>query len=302
MSQSSVVIKDNKRKVNVSDNCLKLMMNPQIVSSTNSHFRIAILVVLTVIFIYILDDIILWRTLFVLISIPFYFYGQQYQSKYNYSARHPVYTLIEKYGWDKFYDHLIEYVNTCSQIKARDDLEHSTGYQIYRFFGDTFPEWNEYNIITRGLILEPSKQKVIASPFIKFFSYHEYDDEIQKEISSLFDKETAENKVEICDKMDGSFGILFYCEYLKQWRIVTQGSFHSEQAKWATNYLHCKCKNHSEHLIKGHTYLMKIICSKYKILINYPFEGLMMLSAYNDKGFEYIYRYLSELCDKINGF
>eukprot|EP01084_Bolivina_argentea_P099217 178349_1 len=309
MKSSSVLITDNKIKVNISDKCLHMMMNAY--RSPNNILRqnligtvsfIAIVIILAVI-----PTLNIWIALAFAISISIIF-KKQYtrnkndKSKYNYCARHPVYTLIEQHGWRAFYNELTNYVNDWSQIVAKSDLTHPTGYQIYRFYGDTFPKWTEYNSITRGLILQPSKQKVIGKPFVKFFSYHEFDDKTQKKISELFLSETAENKIEIFDKMDGSLGILFYCEYLKQWRIVTKGSFQSEQSIWASNYLHSNCSNHNKYLIKGHTYLMEIICSKYKVLIDYPFEGLVMLAGYNDTGFEYNYKYLCDICKQINGF
>ena len=54
-------------------------------------------------------------------------------------------------------------------------------------------------------------------------------------------------------------------------------------------------------MIKGHTYLLEIICHKYEILIKYPFEGLILLHAYNQNGYEYTFQYLSEICSKIHG-
>lgn len=128
-------------------------------------------------------------------------------------------------------------------------------------------KWDEFICMCRGLILDIDKKEFVAIPFYKFFNVGE-----KKKI----DKDEEIGECSITEKLDGSLGIIYF--YNEKWRISTRGSFNSPQSKWAQEYLDRQDYN----LVKGNTYLVEIIYKLNKIVCNYDFEGLFLLSI-NDK-------------------
>lgn len=135
-------------------------------------------------------------------------------------------------------------------------------------------KWDELICMCRGLIIDIDKKKIVAIPFYKFFNVGE---------KKKFDKNEEIGECKITEKLDGSLGIIYF--YDNKWRVSTRGSFNSPQSKWAQEYLDKQNYN----LIEGNTYLVEIIYKQNKIVCNYNFEGLFLLSA-NDKNGNEIYR------------
>lgn len=98
--------------------------------------------------------------------------------------------------------------------------------------------------------------------------------------------------------MDGSLGIVYFHD--GSWNVATRGSFTSDQSRWAENWLHENIKPYHQ-LDQNVTYLCEIIYASNRIVINYPFEGLVMLGAYNRvTGVELDYdRDLRPLCERV---
>ena len=88
-------------------------------------------------------------------------------------------------------------------------------------------EWNPVTRQCRGLIYNIETGDIIARPFPKFFNYG------QPGADEIDPNETAY----VTDKMDGSLGIAYRTPD-GELAIATRGSFHSEQAGWATEWLH----------------------------------------------------------------
>ena len=132
-------------------------------------------------------------------------------------------------------------------------------------------QWNEFSLISRGFILDVAAKKIVALSFPKFFNWGE---------TGYF---LPDEPFTITDKKDGSLGIVFY--HGGKWNVATRGSFHSEQARWAAEWLH---KNvNTETMSKHYTYLAEIIYHENKIVIPYDFEGLVLIGAYDlTTGFE----------------
>ena len=102
-------------------------------------------------------------------------------------------------------------------------------------------------------------------------------------------------EINIHEKMDGSLGIMFYCEKYEKWRINTRGSFHSAHAQWATQFI-LNYVDMSKGFIKGDTYLFEILNSdKFRETIYYDFQGLVLLAAYNSDGYEYTFEHLKKI-------
>ena len=134
-------------------------------------------------------------------------------------------------------------------------------------------QWNVFTMIARGLVLDLKERKVVATPFIKFFNYGEVNN------SSIdFKSEFTAH-----EKMDGSLGIVFFAK--DQWMTATGGSFASEQAIWGNKWLHSHVN--MEAMDCTNTYLFEIIYPENKIVVNYDFSGLVLLSIFNNFGIEY---------------
>lgn len=116
--------------------------------------------------------------------------------------------------------------------------------------------WNQATTQCRGLIVD-HHGIVQARPFPKFWNHNE------PEAGEL----DLDAPVEVADKMDGSLGIGFV--YNDEFVIATRGSFHSEQAAWATRYWNQteigKFSTPNPH----YTYLFEIIYPQNRIVLDY---------------------------------
>ena len=133
--------------------------------------------------------------------------------------------------------------------------------------------WNVFTLISRGLILCPSQKKVVCQPLIKFFNYGE----------TLYLPENESFRS--TTKMDGSCIFLWF--WNNKWNCSTRGSFSSEQAIWAENWFHTNCA--ISELVPGRTYIFEVIYAENRIVITYDFEGLVLITGYDENGNEFLY-------------
>lgn len=129
--------------------------------------------------------------------------------------------------------------------------------------------WDEYTLLARGLIIDRAAQKVVATPFPKFFNHGEMQDRI------------PDLPFETFEKVDGSLIIIYF--YNGEWRTATKGSFNSAQAQWANKFL--QQRDLSE-LIPGWTYLAEAVYPENRIVVSYDIEGLILLGIYDPTGQE----------------
>lgn len=151
--------------------------------------------------------------------------------------------------------------------------------------------WDEVTTKCRGLIVNVKTGEFLSNPFEKFFNYGEYEVDLP-----------AEQPV-ITEKYDGSLGILYWLDG-KPW-IATRGSFTSDQAMWATNWFR-KYINEND-CDPEITYLFEIIFASNRIVVNYPFEGLVFLCGRHIKtgrehGPEFINRRIPRLKETPFGY
>lgn len=168
---------------------------------------------------------------------------------------HPAYSI----SYDDLYNGLIENVkNGCITVTKKDDLE------LFTYTKSTVyaKNWNIYTIVSRGLILDVKNKKIIATPFPKFFNFGE-----NVNIPNL--------QFIVEEKMDGSLGICYY--YNNKWNFATKGSFSSNQALHAEEKLN---KINTQYLDKDCTYLFEILYPDNTIVINYNYDGLVLLGGY----------------------
>jgi RNA ligase len=195
-------------------------------------------------------------------------------------GQHPA----RKLDFDALYSGLMEQVKSkYIRLSRHNELE------LFTYSQSTVYErnWNLYTLISRGLILHPPSKAVIATPFPKFFNYGEMEGGEHPELCS--------DSI-IYEKMDGSLAIVFY--FGGEWHCATKGSFTSGQALWAKKWINQHAAR--DKLIKGHTYLFEIIYPENKIIVDYDYSGLVLLSAYDSDGFEYSHNDLVNLAETCN--
>lgn len=137
-------------------------------------------------------------------------------------------------------------------------------------------EWNEFELMSRGLILNASTGCVIARPFDKFFNWHE-----QGRVGSG-------RIVNIMEKLDGSLGIIYRDPSDYKVKVATRGSFTSPQAEWATQFLQA---NYDTRRLPVNTYtlLVEIIYPDNRIVVDYgQTEGLVLLAAREMESGDYV--------------
>ncbi len=143
--------------------------------------------------------------------------------------------------------------------------------RIYEYTSDTMfgRVWNDVTMKTRGLIVNWETKEVLARPFDKFFNYGQPEQLEQVRLE-------PNDEVVVYDKMDGSLGIL-YRRPDGLLAIATKGSFHSEQAEWATKEIR---KYMTTHFYEDEmTWLFEIIYPDNKIVVSYDYSGLVLLGV-----------------------
>lgn len=125
--------------------------------------------------------------------------------------------------------------------------------------------WNEITLMCRGLILN-EKGEIIARPFPKFFNYEE-----------LQPSQIPNESFEVYEKADGSLGILYWLE--DKPFIASRGSFSSEQAIWASDFLHKNYAHLFTKLNRNYTYLFEIIYPENRIVVDYGQTKALFLLA-----------------------
>jgi RNA ligase len=149
--------------------------------------------------------------------------------------------------------------------------------------------WTPVTTQCRGLILDDAGN-IVARPFKKFFN-----------LNTSFRPETHEANLpkeqpEVYDKLDGSLGILWF--YEGEYGVATRGSFESQQSKWATKTFNERYLPFWQHRGEAAyaTYLFEIIFNANKIVVDYPFEDLVLLAVVNNlDGSEWPYEHLKPL-------
>ena len=121
--------------------------------------------------------------------------------------------------------------------------------------------------MARGLITD-TEGRIIARPFIKFFNINETD---ATKVENL-----PLEKPLILEKLDGSLGILYF--YGNKPCIATRGSFNSEQAVWATEWIQKTGLGRID-FDPELTYLFEIIYPQNRIVVNYEGTQALFLLA-----------------------
>lgn len=126
--------------------------------------------------------------------------------------------------------------------------------------------WTYFEQIARGLIINRQTGEIVARSFDKFFNWGEGNRITSAPLEVVF------------DKVDGSLGVLY--RQAGQHKIATKGSFSSDQALWATQYLdrYYDLADLPDEL----TLMFEIIYPDNRIIVDYEDrEDLVLLAARN---------------------
>lgn len=126
--------------------------------------------------------------------------------------------------------------------------------------------WDVYTRTTRGLVTD-IEGNVIARPFPKFFNIGEIPEASLENLPFEIPQ--------ITEKMDGSLGIQYYDNDLPS--ITTRGSFNSDQAIFATEWIRARYRR--DDFKEGYTYLYEIIYPENRIVVDYRGEKKLTLLA-----------------------
>lgn len=120
----------------------------------------------------------------------------------------------------------------------------------------------------RGMVVDP-ENNIVARPMEKFFNWN------QPEAGEL----NMDAPVEVSDKLDGSLGVGFI-NMNNDIQVATRGSFTSDQATFATNWIRETNPIGRVEVLEDITLLTEIIYPENRIVLNYDdFEGLVVLGA-----------------------
>ncbi len=123
--------------------------------------------------------------------------------------------------------------------------------------------WNFFERVSRGLIIHAVTGEIVARAFDKFYNWMQGGQKADGQI------------VSITEKCDGSLGILYRAH--GEYKISTRGSFHSDQAEWATKFL----REHYtlDDLPNELTLLFEIIYPENRVIVDYKGRADLVLIA-----------------------
>jgi RNA ligase len=156
-------------------------------------------------------------------------------------------------------------------LHALDDLLifNYTTHAIYE------GRWNFFECVSRGLIINSKTGEIVARGFDKFWNW----------LQDGRQPATDARIIAVTDKVDGSLGVLY--RHQGQYRVATRGSFESEQAQWATEFLN---KNYDlTGLSDDLTLLFEIIYPENRVLVDYgEREDLVLLAVRHRHSGDYL--------------
>lgn len=144
--------------------------------------------------------------------------------------------------------------------------------------------WDDVTCKTRGLIVDSNTLEIIARPFEKFFNLNH----VGRPETDLVNLLKESRSPIFSEKLDGSMGTFW--SYKNHYGIATKGSFHSEQAEWATKWLQESNKTRSA-WPAGFTPVFEIIAQsvQHHVVHYFPHEDnrlVLIALVHNETGEE----------------
>lgn len=176
---------------------------------------------------------------------------------------------------------MVEEITSVEQIAGLA----AEGYTDWRAFGDVnvsaydrfllfnysraavyAGRWNYFERVSRGLVIDRVEGRIAARGFDKFFNWGEGG------------RMTDAPLMGVTEKMDGSLGILLRDG--RKLRVITRGSFTSEQGQWATEFLNTHYSLGNLH--PDLTLLFEIVYPENRVVVDYGKTAALYLLAARD--------------------
>ena len=175
---------------------------------------------------------------------PIFIYTDLKDRKYN-------------FGVQLFIRNIKELVN---KGYIEENIDETTQLSIFNY-KKNFKHLDHKHLVCRGLVIYLPTNKIVAWPISGFCGYK--------------DTPKTDDIVEATIKMDGSLVIVFI--WKNELQVTTRRRMNSEQAIWAKKWL---INNVNIRIFKpDHTYMFECIYSNNRVVINYAFEGLVLLTV-----------------------
>lgn len=178
---------------------------------------------------------------------------------------------------------LYDNIPTLEEFENAHDLgrvnrSQTDRYVLFKYSQETTfsRDWDNITLHARGIIFDKETSECVVFPFKKFFNL----DETSCHLSAL--KSSDQKDFEILEKADGSMGCVFLNKD-NELQVSTPGSLASDQAIWATKHLRSLPSYNK--IKKAFTskkvkcLVCEIIYVDSKVVVEYDFEGLVLISA-----------------------
>lgn len=155
--------------------------------------------------------------------------------------------------------------------------------------------WNGTTDRCRGMIYNHETRELVARPFVKFWNYED-----ARHPETMPENFPATPPL-ITRKMDGSLGIVYRNPANGLVEVATRGSFTSEQAAWATDWLHTHWTfPQNAMFLSNWTLVVEIVYPANQIVVRYDSSGLTPLAAiHKETGEEMQYEHLQALFGNV---
>jgi RNA ligase len=176
---------------------------------------------------------------------------------------HPAHTMP--------FPQLLERLTAARDNRLVTERRGPDGLQLYVYTERCVYEgaWDDITMAARGLILDASAGRIVATPFPKFFNAGERGQPI------------PDLPFQALEKLDGSLIIIFH--HGGRWRAATKGAFDSWQAQWAHEFMQAADLTL---LQPGTTYLAEGVHPQNRIVVTYAEPALVLLGGYDRTGTE----------------
>ena len=149
--------------------------------------------------------------------------------------------------------------------------------RIFNYRNDAFrgEGYTQFEILSRGLIINARTGEIVGRAFDKFFNYGEYGIEF-KPVGKIKN---------VYEKVDGNIGVLYRDGDI--YKISTRGRFDSDAATWATEFLNNKFNLTG--LENELTLIFEIVNPSIRVIVDYEgLEDIVLLAARNRFTGEYV--------------
>lgn len=161
-------------------------------------------------------------------------------------------------------------------------------------------DWNNFTKVARGIVIDLDDNSIIVHPYNKFHNF------MEKEY--LLPQNLPNCDYEVSSKLDGSEGILYPLKNEQGFKIITKGSFDTEQGQFGTKILLDKYKNQvdiimKEKLFKKYTFVFEILYAHddpNRIVVSYDEPDIKLIGLRDmETGQELSYNEVIKMAKKL---